>query len=200
VAFYTIGLAWLSQRAGSADLRPRLEAYGQKLLRLYWRNRASDWAWFENKLTYSNAILPEALLWCYRVTSRKIYLTVGLRTLNFLINQTFRDNIYISIGQSGWLRRGGRRHYFDQQPEDVSAIVQALRLAYDITGEDRYRRLMFTAFYWFLGDNLLGQVVYDRTTGGSYDGVGQKSVNLNQGAESTVSYLLARLALVNGRR
>jgi hypothetical protein len=120
--------------------------------------------------------------------------------LNFLIGKTFRGNIYISIGQSGWYRRGGRRHYFDQQPEDVAAMVQALRLAYNVTGDDRYRQLMTTAFYWFLGDNLLGQVVYDRATGGSYDGVGQKSVNLNQGAESTISYLLARLALADGYR
>ncbi|MFA6197817.1 MAG: glycosyltransferase [Patescibacteria group bacterium] len=200
MAFYIIGLAWLIRSNGAKQLRTRLDEYGQQLLRRYRHERRPDWDWFEGKLTYSNAILPEALLWCYRVTNDKKYLTTGLRTLKFLISKTFRENMYLSIGQSGWHRRGGRRHYFDQQPEDVSAMVQVLRLAYDITGEDRYRRLMFTAFYWFLGDNLLGQVVYDRTTGGSYDGVGQKSVNLNQGAESTVSYLLARLALANGHR
>ena len=70
-----------------------------------------------------------------------------------------------------------------------------LSTAYSITGDDAYQRRMREAFNWFLGDNSIGQVVYDRTTGGCYDGVGEKNINLNQGAESTISYLLARIAV-----
>ena len=75
----------------------------------------------------------------------------------------------------------------------VLAMVYALKVCYSITEDEHYGRLMYRAFNWFLGGNSLEAVVYDRTTGGCYDGVGKKTINLNQGAESTISYLLAWL-------
>ncbi len=98
------------------------------------------------------------------------------------------------VGQAGWYHREGGRNDNDQQPQEVSAMVCALKTFYEVTKEPRYLELMHRAFNWFLGDNSLNQVVYDGTTGGCYDGVGGKAVNLNQGAESMLSYLLARLA------
>ena len=102
--------------------------------------------------------------------------------------------MYIPIGQSGWFFKGGTRQYFDQQPEDTAAIIEVLNTMFQVTNRKHDKELAYKAFNWFLGDNVLGQVVYDRTTGGCYDGVGEKSINLNQGAESTISYLLARLS------
>jgi len=98
------------------------------------------------------------------------------------------------VGQSGWYHKDGKRNQYDQQPEEVEAMVCALKTCYAVTRAHRYLDLMHRAFNWFLGDNRLNHVVYDRTTGGCYDGVGKQAINLNQGAESTISYLLARLA------
>ena len=116
------------------------------------------------------------------------------KTLNFLIKHTFKNGIYIPVGQSGWFPKSGIRQYFDQQPEDVTATIQALNSMYDIDKKAEYKELAEAVFNWFLGDNILGQVVYDRSTGGCYDGIGEKAINLNQGAESTISYLIARLS------
>ena len=99
------------------------------------------------------------------------------------------------IGQNGWYFKNRRRSYFDQQPEDAASMVETKTAAYKITGNKNHLEDAVTAFQWFLGKNNLGQIVYDETTGGCHDGVGQSAMNLNQGAESTISYLLARLAL-----
>ena len=164
---------------------------------LYEKSYSPDWKWFEPYLTYSNAILPEALLLGYKITGERRYLEVAEKTLNFLIKHTFKDDMYIPIGQSGWFPKEGTRQYFDQQPEDTAATVEALNVMFQITNRKHYKELANIAFNWFLGDNVLEQVVYDRVTGGCYDGIGERFINLNQGAESTISYLLARLSFEN---
>ena len=177
------------------DLKEMLRNHCDRLVELYEITSHDDWQWFESYLTYSNGVLPEALLQGYRTTGDEKYLRVGKTTLDFLIQESFVNDICRPIGQDGWRHQGGERHYFDQQPEEAKSIVRALSAAYAVTGDDEYSRLMYRAFYWFLGDNSLNQVVYDRTTGGCYDGVGRKEINLNQGAESTIAYLTARLFL-----
>ncbi len=177
------------------DLERTLRSQCDWLVELYQATSHADWQWFESYLTYSNGVMPEALLQGYRVTGDARYLTIGRTTLDFLIKESFFNDIYMPIGQSGWQHQNGRRHHFDQQPEEVRSMVCALDTGYAVTGDDKYSRLMHRAFYWFLGDNSLNQAVYDRITGGCYDGVGRKEINLNQGAESTISYLMARLAV-----
>ena len=88
------------------------------------------------------------------------------KTLNFLIEHTFKDDMYIPIGQSGWFPKERTRQYFDQQPEDTAATVEVLNIMFQITNRKHYKELADIAFNWFLGDNVLGQVVYDRVTGG----------------------------------
>lgn len=177
------------------DLESLLKNHCDKLLTLYKAHSSSDWQWFEPLLSYSNSILPEALLIGYKITKDKKYFEIGKKTFDFLIKQTFKNEIYIPIGQRGWYKQGDKREYFDQQPEDVSAMAQTLKIIYSITGQEYHRKLMCKTFYWFLGDNTLCQFVYDKQTGGCYDGIGADRLNLNQGAESTISYLLARLAM-----
>ncbi len=177
------------------DLEKTLRVQCDRLIELYQATSHDDWQWFEGYLTYSNGVMPEALLLGYHTNRDERYLTVGKITLDFLIKESFVKDIYRPVGQSGWQYQGGKRHYFDQQPEEVRSMVHALSAGYAMTGDEEYSRLMYRAFYWFLGDNSLNQVVYDRTTGGCYDGIGRKEINLNQGAESTISYLMARLAL-----
>jgi len=193
-AFYIKALYCLLSKWKEPKTLAVLRYYCERLVALYEKSHSPDWEWFEHYLTYSNAILPEALLLGYKITGERRYLEVSEKTLNFLIKHTFKDSTYIPIGQSGWFLKGGTRQYFDQQPEDTAATVEALNTMFQITSEKHYKKLTNIAFNWFLGDNVLGQVVYDRTTGGCYDGVGEKFINLNQGAESTISYLLARLS------
>jgi glycosyltransferase involved in cell wall biosynthesis len=178
------------------DLKELLVVHCDRLISLYRGVSSEEWQWFENYLTYSNAVLPEALILGYEHTGNREYLDIGIKTLDFLIGNTFINGMYRPIGQDGWHHKIGERRYFDQQPEDVSAMVCALATAHSITGKDSYRKLMYEAFNWFLGDNSLKQVVYDRATGGCYDGIGERYINLNQGSESTTSYLLARLAII----
>lgn len=177
------------------DIVINVRKHCDKLVTLCEKYSSPDWQWFEHYLTYSNSVLPEALLLGYNVTRFKKYLEIGQKTLEFLIKQTFKNEIYMPIGQSGWYRRGDKREYFDQQPEDTGSMVQTLKIMYGVSKREYYKKLMKSAFYWFLGDNALNQFVYDRQTGGCYDGIGKKGLNINQGAESTISYLLARLAM-----
>lgn len=194
IAFYIKALSCLLSKWKEPKTLAVLRSCCEQLIILYEKSHSSDWEWFEHYLTYSNAILPEALILGYKITGEKRYLEVSEKTINFLIEHTFKDNTYIPIGQSGWFPKQGTRQYFDQQPEDTTATVEALNVMFQVTNRKHYKELAEIAFNWFLGDNVLGQVVYDRTTGGCYDGIGEKFINLNQGAESTISYLFARLS------
>lgn len=195
IAFYIKALNCLLSEWKEPETLAVLKCYCEQLMVLFEKNHSPDWEWFEHYLTYSNAILPEALLLGYKITGDRRYLEVAGKSLNFLIKHTFKDSMYVPVGQSGWFLKGGTRQYFDQQPEDTTATIEALNIMFQVTNRKYYKKLAYKAFNWFLGDNVLGQVVYDRTTGGCYDGIGEKFINLNQGAESTISYLLARLFL-----
>ncbi len=175
------------------DLTAAVEEHCDKLLSLYKSAGSPEWQWFESYFAYSNALLSEALLQAYRVTGNDRYLSVGKTTLDFLIEKTFREGIFLPVGQDGWYHRDGKRNHFDQQPEEVMTMVYACKACYLITKDEHYAKLFYRAFNWFLGGNSIEAIMYDRTTGGCYDGVGRENINLNQGAESTVSYLLARL-------
>ncbi|MFH1369099.1 MAG: glycosyltransferase [Elusimicrobiota bacterium] len=175
------------------DIEPVIRGMADKMVSWYNGSSSPEWQWFESSLTYSNGLLPEALLLAYQVTNEKKYMETGKTALDFLIRQSFIDDIYVPIGQAGWCQKGGKRSFYDQQPEEAQAMVFALQAGLAVLNEPRYKRLMNRAFCWFLGDNTIKQVVYDCTNGGCFDGLGEKYINLNQGAESTVSYLLARL-------
>lgn len=203
VAFYIKGIYLLLKNTRddeNQDIKKLLVTHCDRLLSLYRGASSGEWQWFESYLTYSNAILPEALILGHELTGNSEYLDTGITALDFLIGKTFVSGIYVPIGQDGWHHKFGERRYFDQQPEDVSAMVCALSTAHSITGREGYKKLMHEAFNWFLGDNSLKQVVYDRATGGCYDGLGERNINLNQGAESITSYLLARLAIIQAGR
>ena len=194
-AFYIKSLALHLKQHANANYLGKLIHACNFLMREYKEHGSHEWQWFEPILAYSNATLSEALLIGYAVTGNPDYLKIGKKTLDFLISHTFENNMYVPIGQQGWFKRGGHRYKFDQQPEDTASTIEALKTMYDISKDSHYQRLAHRTFDWFLGDNLLGQIIYDQTTGGCYDGLGEREVNLNEGAESTLSYLLSRLLL-----
>jgi glycosyltransferase involved in cell wall biosynthesis len=199
VAFHIKALAIWQTAEPNKEISTQLSSYADFLLDLFNSNSSDDWQWFEQSLSYSNAVLPEALLSAFKATGRKAYWTAGKAALDFLINESFEGGICVPVRQSGWYLRGGEKKLYDQQPEEVSALVNALRTIYDLSGDDFYLNKMNQAFNWFLGNNLLNQVVYSQLTGGCYDGLGERQINLNQGAESTISYLLARLVIDSKR-
>ncbi|OGF76061.1 hypothetical protein A3E62_03240 [Candidatus Giovannonibacteria bacterium RIFCSPHIGHO2_12_FULL_44_29] len=194
-AFYIKGLFALYQSHSSQNLREKIRILADELMKNYVAHSDSGWHWFDSIITYSNSVLCESLLSAFQATGKEEYFYVGKKTLDFLISHSFVNGIYMPVGQSGWFEKGGKRKFFDQQPEDVVAMVEALKKIYIITREEKYKMLMTKAFYWYLGENYLEQYLYDQISGGCYDGLGKRSVNLNQGAESTVSYLAARIAV-----
>lgn len=197
IAFTITGLYHLNKVKDSQILKSNIKKLADILVSHYKTNSRPEWQWFEPYLTYSNSKLSEALLHTYKVTKEPHYLEIGLETLNFLISKTFKDNTFIPIGQKGWYIRDQERAYFDQQPIDAGYTVQTLIEANKITKDEKYKKYALDAFQWFLGKNLLNQTVYNEQTGGCHDGIGENSINLNQGAESTISYLIARLSLID---
>ena len=194
-AYVIKSLALLLKPQANADYAREIAAACDFLVRLYNEQSAHAWDWFEPILTYSNATLSEALLIGSAATGNADYFKIGKITLDFLISHTFDKDMYSPIGQQGWFKQGGLRHTFDQQPEDTASMIETLNTMFDISRDARYQRLLYRAFDWFLGTNLRGQIIYDQVTGGCYDGLGEHGINLNEGAESTISYLLSRLLL-----
>jgi glycosyltransferase involved in cell wall biosynthesis len=193
IAFILIGLYFYNVIKNSEVIR--FKKLADYLAQLYKACNSENWNWFENYITYSNSKLPEALFFCYKATKDDKYLIIAKESLDFLISISFKDGIFAPIGQNGWYHKNGHNASYDQQPVDVGSMVQTLNIAYDITKENRYMKLSIEVFNWFLGKNSLNQEVYNDLTGGCHDGIGEYSLNMNQGAESSISYLLARLSL-----
>lgn len=194
-AFYIKALCEWLKYDNSQKYQTALMKYSECLVEFYKKNSEPKWRWFEDVLTYSNGVIPEALLLAYQKTGNQKYFNIGKESLDFLIANSFKGRCCTPVGQYGWFRKGEKKTLFDQQPEEVAALVLASKAMYEASGDEKYKSIMRDAFDWFLGNNLLRQVVYSHISGGCYDGVGAMEVNLNQGAESTVSYLIARLAV-----
>jgi len=120
--------------------------------------------------------------------------------LKFLLLQTFNDDGIEVISNRNWLQKGKKSEHFGEQPIDVAYTIMTLSKFYDVFHDEDYFLKMETAFNWFLGKNHLHQIIYNTCTGGCYDGLEEANVNLNQGAESTVSYLMARLTMANYKK
>ena len=154
-----------------------------------------NWHWFEDYLTYGNAVLPEALILASKITGNKLYQEVALKTFDFLLETTFSDDGIEVVSNQGWHHRGEDKTPFGEQPIEITYTILALQSFYTITKNKAYAAKMEVAFNWFLGQNHLKQIIYNPVTGGCYDGLEEHQVNLNQGAESTVCYLLARMTM-----
>jgi len=164
----------------------------ERLLDLFHQTRGNGWDWFEDYVTYNNATLPHALLVSSRWQAREDMAQVGLESLQWLVSiQTDPDGIYSPVGSLGFYPRAGEKAVFDQQPIEASAMVSACLEAYRITQEVAWHREAHRAFEWFLGRNCLGMPLYDADTGGCFDGLRPGRVNQNQGAESTLAFLMA---------
>ncbi|TXF79018.1 glycosyltransferase [Chryseobacterium sp.] len=198
MAFIIKGLYYANVNTASLQQIQRLELFADRLVQMYRHEADENWQWYESYLTYANSLLPEALLFAWRMTHKEIYREIAADSFHFLIAKIFTEDRIKVISNRGWLHNGQEINDSDQGGEqaiDVAYTVMALSEFYTTFKVKEYKDKMFTAFTWFLGNNHLNRIVYNPCTGGCFDGVEEDYINLNQGAESTVSYLMARLTV-----
>jgi glycosyltransferase involved in cell wall biosynthesis len=192
-----LGLAeFLRAEPEHAGARAAIGALGARLLSRYQEGSSVDWHWFEPSLTYDNALLPLALFELWRIDGDRASLRVARESLDFLEGICFGESGLALVGNAGWHSRGGKRPHADEQAIDAAAFVLAFRGAYLATSDRHYLVRMRQAFAWFLGANRLGVPLYDSDSGGCRDGLCETEVNANQGAESTICFLLALLEIL----
>lgn len=191
------GLHILGNSHPSEEHRALLRSHADALQAAYRDVTAPGWRWFEESLTYGNAALPEALFRAYLVTGQAGYLQTARDSFDWLLEVLLSDGLLHPVGSDGWYPRGGARAAFDQQPEEAEAVVRCAEVAWEATGEQRYREAAEQAVHWFLGRNAHGLPVYDLSTGACCDGLTSEGVNRNQGAESTLAYLASCLTITH---
>jgi glycosyltransferase involved in cell wall biosynthesis len=197
-AFALLGLQeYLDSFPGDRAALIAAEALANRLLNSYRSNRSDDWKWFESGLAYSNARLPQALIRAGMRAGNEEMIAAGLEALDWLvtIQRCEVKGHFVPIGSHGFYSKTSEKARFDQQPVEACAGVSACLQAYRATGNGRWRKEAWSAFNWFLGNNDLQIALYDPTTGGCRDGLHPDRANENQGAESTLSFLMALLEM-----
>jgi glycosyltransferase involved in cell wall biosynthesis len=173
----------------AASLRVELTA---RLMECFRLSQSAEWSWFEDRLTYCNARLPQALLVSAAAMGDREMAAVAQRSLEWLVSQhVATDGTFAPVGSNGFFVRGAPRAFFDQQPVEACSMVSACLDAHRVTRQPVWLEHAWRAFNWFLGHNVLGAQVYDARTGGCRDGIHVDRMNENQGAESTLSFLTA---------
>jgi glycosyltransferase involved in cell wall biosynthesis len=197
-AYTVLGVQeYLHSYPGDRDAQKVRNALAELLLRMYEAIRRPDWKWFENILAYGNARLSQAMLLVGSACADDRMIAAGLESLDWL-TETQRcttNGHFVPIGSQGFYRQGNEKARFDQQPLEAAGAVSACLQAYRVTGDSRWRKQAWSAFNWFLGDNDLQLALYDSVTGGCRDGLHPERANENQGAESTLSFLMALLEM-----
>ncbi|MFI5138880.1 MAG: glycosyltransferase [Sphingobacteriales bacterium] len=169
----------------------------QPIIDAYDCTQSEDWQWFEEKMTYDNAILPLALLHSYQITGNEKAKQVALKTMAFLDTVTLSNGYLSPVGNDGWYYRGGTLPAFDQQAIETMAMVLLHFQAYQIFRQPKYMEKMFLSYKWFLGENTLRAPLFDHETKGCCDGLLPTGINRNQGAESTLAYLISHLTVLD---
>jgi uncharacterized protein YyaL (SSP411 family) len=199
-SFAALGLFEYFQAIAQDNLKLYAEKIGDSLLKHYKNEAGSGWHWFEPYLTYDNNRLAQALFIVYLMTQKKKFLAVAEESMDFLVKTQMLNGVYVPIGNDGWYKRGEKRAIYDQQPLEASAMVETAIDAYYATQKKSYIEVADRAFDWFLGRNSSGLRLYNPDSGGCCDGLSANYVNCNQGAESSISYLLARLKMEELKR
>lgn len=192
-AFTVLGLqAYLSVYEGDISTCKMRDELAMKIYELFKNNISPDWHWCEETATYSNAILPNALIVAGKSMANQEMYDTGIKTLEWLLKiQTAPEGHLSVIGNNGWLEKNGIQSMFDQQPVEVKSLIDACLDTYNETGDSKWLAESERCLSWFLGHNDLGLPVCDYKTGGCGDGLESQGVNGNQGAESTLSWVIS---------
>jgi len=197
-AYSLLGIQeYLSSFPGDRDAQRVRSGLSRRLLEMYESIQRPDWKWFENVLAYGNARLPQSLLVAGAACSDDRMICAGLESLDWLSNiqHCETNGHFVPIGSEGFYRKDAEKARFDQQPLEAAGAVSACLQAFRVTGDSCWRSEAWSAFNWFLGDNDLQLPLYDSATGGCRDGLHPDRANENQGAESTLSFLMALLEM-----
>ncbi len=197
IANTMIGISYYLKSNPSDDsMTERLRNLANVLIRHYNENQADDWNWFESLLAYDNGILPLSLLHAAPILNDPEITEIAIESMNFLTAHTLKDNYLSIIGNEKWYKKEGERSVFAQQPIDAMAMVLMYHQAYFVTNDKDYLNKLYTSFLWFLGENDLRMSLYDFETKGCCDGFERYGVNRNQGAESSLAYLISHLTVL----
>lgn len=199
-AFSVLGMqAYLDWFPGDREIQAARNLLANQLLDIYERSHSETWRWFEKSLSYSNARLSQALLVAGWRSKNQRMVEAGYESLHWLVDIQHQreEDLFVPIGSRGFFAQDGEKARFDQQPVEACATISACLLAFRLTREKHWLDEAWCAFRWFLGENDLQVPLYDVTTGGCRDGLHPDRVNENQGAESTLSFLMALLEMRN---
>ena len=197
-AYVLLGIQeYLHFYPGDRDAQRIRFALSHRLLDMYESIRRPDWKWFENVVAYANARLPQALLLAGSACGDDRMVAAGIESLDWLMaaQRCPVHGHFAPIGSQGFYLQNGEKARFDQQPIEAAGAVSACLEAYRLTANNRWQTEAWSAFNWFLGDNDLQLPLYDGETGGCRDGLHPDRANQNQGAESTLSFLMALLEM-----
>ena len=198
MAFAIKGLYFKNQYDFSSQSNSLIIVLANRLVQMYRHESDEKWFWFESYITYANSILPEALLYAWLSTKDVHYKTIAKESFDFLLSKTYLKKHIRMISNKNWL---SKENYLEnsvgggEQPIDVAYTILALEQFYNTFKLKEYRDKIAFTFNWYLGLNSLDRIVYNPCTGGCYDGLEEHGVNLNQGAESTICYAMARMVI-----
>jgi hypothetical protein len=184
---------WSTGTAGMEPLEQLAAHAAHRLGECYRRSVRKDWPWFESRMTYANAVLPQALFAAAACWPGEPYLDVAEASFAFLDQVTTADGVFWPVGNCDWYPHGEAKALYDQQPVEASTMADAALTAFDLTGDEKYLATFHRAHHWFRGDNSLGLMLADVEGGGCCDGLQPTHVNANQGAESTFAWLWTEL-------
>jgi hypothetical protein len=196
VAYCLVGIhSYLDMFSGDSEVRRIGEVLADRLFNQFKQHATDDWPWLEQSLNYANGKLPHALLLSGHRLQNPAMVTMALRALKWLLDTQTENNHLVPIGSNGWYSRGGIKARFDQQPVEAKAMLEACVAAFEITKDHTWFESAVMCFNWFLGHNDLNMSLYDPKTGGCRDGLMADGINQNQGAESSLAWLLSLMTL-----
>lgn len=196
VANTLIGLSSYLKEDPDPSLLEEMKNLTNLLKKAYSDNSTASWQWFEQSMTYDNGILPLALLSAFEVSKDQEAYEIALKSLNFLTKHTLKEGYLNPVGNDGWFEKNKEMAKYDQQAIETMAMVLVYFKAFEITNEIDYIEKMHQCYQWFLGENSLHLPLYDHETKGCGDGLQAFGVNRNQGAESTLAYLISHLVVL----
>jgi glycosyltransferase involved in cell wall biosynthesis len=202
IAFAIIGIhAYLCRYSGDSRVRKMRKILSDRLMQRFRDFATEDWPWCTDSVTYDNARLSQALLLSGQWLPDREMLEMGLRSLDWLkqIQTDETGRHFAAIGNHGWLTRDGEKARFDQQPIEAAAMVDACIEAFNYTRDEKWITYAYRCLNWYQGENDLGVPLCDYATGGCRDGLEAQGTNENQGAESTLCWLMALLTIYNHR-
>jgi glycosyltransferase involved in cell wall biosynthesis len=197
IANTIIGISYyLKSTPSDENMIGKLKNLSFILVKHYDENSTADWQWFEQVIAYDNGLLPLALLHAAEILNDEKIKKTAIESMDFLTKVTLKDQCLSIVGNENWFKKDGVRSIFSQQPVDAMAMVLMYHQAFHLTMNKEYLSKLYTCFLWFIGENDLKVNLYDFETNGCYDGFDKNGVNRNQGAESTLAYLISYLAVL----